>query len=173
MRQLEPKRVTIGEIEYAIYPFGAFDAAAISGDLAKMIGPLLVGVLPFIDEKGKPAADLSNLGPALNMALASLDGEKLQSMLRQLLIVKKNINCEYRDDTGQIVQKLLTIELANEIFVGNLDEMVQLAVEVVNFNFAGFFTQMLTLFGSRSKTTQKKTRKNTGSSTREGFATLS
>lgn len=172
MRQLEPKRITIGEVEYAIYPFGAFDAAAISGDLAKMIGPFIVSILPLVSSDVSDE-DVEKLGPALTTAFQSLDGEKLQSMLRQLLIVKKNIVCEYRDDSGQPVQKTLTIELANELFIGNLDDMVTLAVEVVNFNFAGFFTQIFTRFGNRSKSTRKKVRKTSGSSTREGFQILS
>ena len=171
MRQLDPKRVTIGGIEYAIFPFGAFDAAAISGDLAKIVGPVLVGVLPLLDATDD--ANWSDLAPSLASVLTSLDGDNLQNLLRQLLIVKKNISCEYRDEEGQIVQKNLTVEVANELFVGNLDAMVELAVEVVKFNFGGFFTQMRTLFGKRKKSTGAKARKTTENSTQEDLVTLS
>lgn len=171
MRQLEPKRVTIGEVEYAIYPFGAFDAAAISGDLAKIIGPLLVGVLPLLDATDD--SEWNELVPPLTSVLTTLDGDKLQNLLRQLLIVKKNISCEYRNEDGQIEQKNLTIEVANELFVGNLDAMIELAVEVVKFNFGGFFTQMRTLFGNRKKNTGAKTRKSSGRSTQDDLVTLS
>lgn len=174
MRQLEPKRVTIGEVEYAIYPFGAFDAAAISGDLAKMLGPFMAGFLPFVnsDDNGF-TADAKEVVPVLAQAFQSLDGDKLQWLLRQLLIVKKNINCEYREEDGQVVQKSLTADLANQLFVGRLDEMIQLALEVVRFNFDGFFTRLLNQYGDRTEPEPTKTRKSTGSSTRKGFVPLS
>ena len=176
MRQLEPKRVTIGEVEYAIYPFGAFDAAAISGDLAKILGPFVAGLLPLVGADGETRlnGDLTEAMPAVTSAFQSLDGDKLQGILRQLLIVKKNISCEYRDENDHVVQQILTIEVANQIFVGKLDEMIQLAVEVIKFNYAGFFTNLLDLYGGLTEDTPaKRGRKRTASSKQAGFVTLS
>lgn len=152
LKQIEPHRVHIGDVEYAIYPFPAMKSAGISGDLIKFIGPLIAGITPvigkwesidkFLDE------DIVKVLPLISGALQTLDANSVERILSELLLDYKNISCEYRDDSGHMVQRELTKELADDLFIGGLQDMIRLAVEVVKLNFGGFFTGLLTQPGS-------------------------
>lgn len=168
-KKITPHLVTIGDINYAIYPFGAMTAAGVSGDLAKFIGPLIAGLLPLSGGDGSLdallKADVTKLAPLVSSSLVTLDGNNVQKILKELLIDYGNVVCEYRDDRGDLVRNRLTSDIADDIFIGSLEDMVRLAIEVVKFNFKGFFTKLTTQSGlqealltsSESKTMESST----------------
>lgn len=169
LKQIEPHRVQIGDIEYAIYPFPAFKSAGISGDLIKFAGPLVTGIAPFLS--GSDAInkflndDLSKTLPLISGALQTLESSSVEHILMELLVVYRNISLEYRDENNKVVQKELTREVADDLFIGRLQDMVRLAVEVVKLNYKGFFTGLLTQSGSQGDLLQAYASKIMESST--------
>lgn len=162
MKQMVPTKVTYGDAEYAIYPFPAMDAAGIAGDLAKFAGPIIAAIAPLVfggdgdtDISGEKAmdrlmkTDIKDVGPMVSTALSTLGNDNVQHILSELLLDHMNIAVEYRDDNGKLIQRRLTRELANELFIGQLDAMVMLCLDVINLNFKGFFTNMITQSGNR------------------------
>ena len=178
LKSITPTTVTYDGTDFAIYPFPAMTAAMVSGDLARFIGPIIAGVLPLMagggdteEEMGENAIDrlmsMSNaeLLPSLNAALSTLTGENVQKILTELLIQYGNINCEYDDDTaGGRRQGKLTRSLLDELFIGKLDSMVMLAIDVVKLNFADFFTGLLRQYGNRQATLTNQKSTNTDGS---------
>ena len=174
------KRVTIGECDFAIFPFPAFTASTISGDLAKFFGPLIAGFLPLLGgEQTEEVIDsvmqmkVDDLVPSFIKAIQTLDGVSVHNILKELLVDYKNISVEYREDNGEMVQSQLTYELANQIFVGGLDEMIRLAAEVVKLNFGDFFGKLFRQYGNRSATTAGQKQSGTDTLTQGGFVSLS
>lgn len=152
LKKTTPHLITIGDVSFAIYPFAAFAAAGIQGDLSRFIGPLFAGLLPLVGNgDGSLDAlmkmDATKLAPLVSSSLATFDGENVQKILMELLIDHGNINCEYRDDRGELVQSRLTRDLADELFIGSLEDMVKLAIEVVKVNFKGFFPKLIAQSG--------------------------
>ncbi len=169
-KKITPHLVTIGDINYAIYPFGAMTAAGVSGDLAKFIGPLIAGLLPLsgggdgsLDALLK--TDVTKLAPLVSSSLVTLDGNNVQKILKELLVDYGNVVCEYRDDRGDLVRNRLTSDIADDIFIGSLEDMVRLAIEVVKFNFKGFFTKLTTQSGLQEVLLTSSELKTTESST--------
>lgn len=149
VKQLEPKRVTIGEVTFAIFPFGAFYAANLSGDLGKFLGPIVAGALPLLgSDSDVMELDLKEAMPLVIGAFEALDGDSVEKLLKKLLINQKNISCEYRDDKGEVVQSILSSDLADSIFCQNVYGMYRLAVEVINVNYSGFFKNLLGQYGN-------------------------
>lgn len=161
LKQIEPKRVTIGDVKFAIYPFPAFKAAGISGDLGKFIGPLIAGILPFLDGDLDKLLneDLSKSLPVITQALNTLDSNSVEHILMELLVNNRNISCEYKDDNGRTVQEELTKELADDLFIGKMADMIRLAVEVAKLNYGSFFTGATTQSGSLGSDLRKSAMK--------------
>lgn len=177
LKSITPTTVTYDGIDFAIFPFPAMTAAMISGDLAQFVGPIIAGVIPIIgegnsaEEIGENSVDrmlsMSNteLLPCLNAALSTLNGENVQKILTELLIKHGNINCEYSDEvTGVRKQEKLTRSLLDELFIGRLDSMLMLALDVVKLNFADFFTGILSQYGSRRAASKSLVSNNMGDS---------
>lgn len=178
LKKTEPKIVKLGEVEYAIYPFSAFYSANLSGTLAKTLGPLLAGVVPIFvaskeDSKGEISIDLTEAMPYLTQALQSLDGDTIESLFRKLLIDQHNIGCQYRGEDGRMVQDYLTQDLADELFIGDISEMYILALNVIQFNFKGFFPNLLNQFGGLDGITASLTSQSTENLTPSNLASLS
>lgn len=150
LKKITPTRVNISDVDYAIYPFGAFESAGIGGDLGKFVGPLLAAALPFIDGgiEGLMNTDIEKVMPTIVSALRTLDSKSVQHILMELIVNHDNVACEYRDEDGRVIKAQLTKELADELFIGALPDMIRLAVEVVKVNYAGFFTGLTTQGGS-------------------------
>lgn len=161
LKQINPTKVTIGDITYAIYPFPAFKAAGISGDLGKFLGPLIAGIMPFVDGDLDKLLndDISKTLPVITQALGTLNSETVEHILMELLVDYRNISCQYNDEHGNTVQEMLTKELADEIFIGDLASMVRLAVEVAKLNFKSFFTATNTQSGSLGSDLRKSAMK--------------
>ena len=179
MKQLESHTVQVGDTTFYIRPFPAFKAANILGQLTKIVTPLIGGILPAIegigpavkgafgadqegeaDEEGGGVldTDLSKAGPAIAAAFSSLSGDKLESMLKQLLIVHQNIAFDDLE-TGRTVR--LTEDNANELFCGDTQDMLMLAFEVCKVNFSGFFDKLANQFGLAIKAKKAASTENT------------
>ena len=147
MKQFDPKDVTVSGHQFHIFPFGAFKAANLSGEIAQIAIPLITAItaLPSGGKEENPLdRDLSEITPALSGAFDSLSGDKVESLLKKLLTQSKNIAIDRED--GEAVY--LTEEMVNEIFCCDIVGIYQLAFEVIRFNFGGFFGKLGNLSGS-------------------------
>ncbi len=177
---LDATRVTYGDVEYAIFPFPAMTAAGIMGDLAKYIGPIVSALMPIFaggtsgkteEEIGTAALgnvmkmDVKDVVAMLQSALSTMDGASLQIVVSSLLTKYGNITYEYVDDTGRAVMRKLTPTAMDELFIGNLDCMMKLCVDVVRVNYTGFFSKLLSQYGDQQDTLTHLTLRNTEPST--------
>lgn len=142
MKQLESRKVTIGENNFYIRPMPAFKAANVSGELANLIMPILSGLAPLAgmvtDGVDLFDIDIEQAGPAISGAFGSLSGDKLERTLKLLLLSGENISVELPDEKPQ----RLTEDLANEIFCEDLQDMFVLGFEVIRSNYNGFFKKL-------------------------------
>lgn len=141
MKQFTPVVKTIGNNRFYIRPFPAFTAAKMTGDLAGVAAPLLAAIAPLVVKKtgdGKKTldADISEVAPAMSGAFSGFSGEKLEHLSTELLVAHGNISVSPGGDDSQNTQ--LTMDLANDLFCGEIDEMFMLMYEVIKVNFSGF-----------------------------------
>ena len=147
MKRFEPKEVIVSDRTFHIFPFGAFKAANLSGELAQIAIPLLTAItaLPSSEEGENPLdRDLSELTPALASAFDSLSGDKVESLLKKLLTQSQNVSIDL--ENGETV--VLSEDLVNEVFCCDIIGIYQLAFEVIRTNFGGFFEKLGNLSGS-------------------------
>lgn len=151
MKQLESREVTVGENTFYIRPLPAFKAANLSGELAALVLPLVTGLTSLIPAgttaentgNGLFDIDVKDAGPAISAAFSSLSGDKIEAILKHLLIAGKNISVEVPGERVQI----LTEDLANEVFCEDVQDMFILAFEVIRTNYNGFFKKLGGRFG--------------------------
>lgn len=151
MKQLESREVTVGENIFYIRPLPAFKAANLSGELAALVLPLVTGLTPLIPAgttaenmgNGLFDIDVKDAGPAISAAFSSLSGDKIEAILKHLLIAGKNVSVEVPGERVQI----LTEDLANEVFCEDVQDMFILAFEVIRTNYNGFFKKLGGRFG--------------------------
>lgn len=151
MKQLESREVTVGENIFYIRPLPAFKAANLSGELAALVSPLVTGLTSLIPAgttaenmgNGLFDIDVKDAGPAISAAFSSLSGDKIEAILKHLLIAGKNISVEVPGERVQI----LTEDLANEVFCEDVQDMFILAFEVIRTNYNGFFKKLGGRFG--------------------------
>lgn len=148
MKQLETREVTVGGSHFYIKPFPAFKAANMSAELAALVTPLLAGFAPLVSEAGGDTnlldIDIEDAIPSITKAFSALSGDRLEAILKHLLIAGENVSYE---PEGEKV-RLLTEDLANEIFCEEVQDMFVLAFEVVRTNYNGFFKKLGNRFGS-------------------------
>jgi hypothetical protein len=154
MKQMEVTKKNINGTDFYIKPFPAMKASNISGDLTAFLAPVLTVIVPLIgsvndDEsqegaKGFMDIDIDRYLPQIVTALSATDGDKVETMVRKLLVDHNNVS--YDDEKGNITR--LTYEDVNEIFCGRIFDMYRLCYEVVKVNFGGFFDSIGSLFGS-------------------------
>ena len=172
MKQLESREVTVGENIFYIRPLPAFKAANLSGELAALVLPLVTGLTSLIPAgttaenmgNGLFDIDVKDAGPAISAAFSSLSGDKIEAILKHLLIAGKNISVEVPGERVQI----LTEDLANEVFCEDVQDMFILAFEVIRTNYNGFFKKLGGRFGpvvEALKQTVTPSQTSTGSST--------
>lgn len=171
MKQMEVTEKTIGENTFYLKPFPAFVAVNISGELAAILTPMLGGIAALVgatsngsgtEEKPDSIMDveIEDALPALSQAFSGLSGDKFERLMKKLLIDHKNISVEGEATDGDA--KLLTYDLANEVFCGDVQDMYILCFEVIRLNFKGFFTKLGAQFGNL-KDLLPKTAPDTGS----------
>lgn len=177
MKRMEVTEKTIGENTFYIRPFSAFVAANISGELSAVIAPLLGSLGPLLGDtdvnaaaqqlepdfgkdKAAVAADVLNMDvekimPVLATAFSSISGDKFEHLMKRLLVDNQNISVEGEVTDGST--KILSKDLADEIFCGELQDMFILCFEVIKVNFGGFFRKLASQFGNRPTATQTET----------------
>ncbi len=96
--------------------------------------------------------DMEDAAPAIARAFSSLSGEKLEEILKHLLISGKNVSMEMPDGKAQ----LLTMDIANEAFCTDVQDMFLLAFEVIRTNYNGFFKKLGGRFGQAMEMLKKK-----------------
>ena len=147
MKQLESREVTVGENTFYIRPLPAFKAANLSGELAALVTGLtsLIPSGTTAENMGNGLFDIDvkDAGPAISAAFSSLSGDKIESILKHLLIAGKNISVEIPGERVQI----LTEDVANEVFCEDVQDMFILAFEVIRTNYNGFFKKLGGRFG--------------------------
>lgn len=174
LRQLEPKKEVIGDYTYYIKPFPAMVSTELSGDLASMLTPVIAALVPLVasdTEDGAEGSDGGLMDMDVNVAAAAMakglegfTGAKVVMMMKKLLIVHKNIAVEmpeYDEDgveTGEYLQEILDMDILNEIFCGEVQDMFILAFYVIRLNFNGFFKKLVGRFGKVGEALQQKMR---------------
>ncbi len=174
MKQMDVTTKKIGDFYFYITPFPAFTAARISGELASVIAPVLGSLSPLM--KGADVNNAVNIAdmdvdeafPAVADALSQLDGEKFEHLMKQLLIDYKNI--AYDNENNETER--LTYDAANEIFCGEMQDMLILCWEVIKLNFGGFFRKIAGQSGDLQDITDQAVKKLKGknSGTKNGEA---
>lgn len=143
MKQMETIEKKIGESTFYLRPFPAFVAANISGDLAAVISPVL-GSLTSLVGNGDNASimniEMDRAIPALSSAFNGLSGDAFERLMKKLLVDHKNVSVEGETTGGDVKQ--LTLDLANEVFCGEIQDMYILCWEVIKLNFGGFFKKL-------------------------------
>ncbi len=157
LSQLDFHSKTIGKNTFYIRPLPAFKAANLSGELVAVLMPLLSGIVPLVSsDKGIEDLMSDEVAPVVTGAFSTLSGDKVESLLKKLLIQGKTISVITSD--GDKEATLLTEDLANEIFCSNVQDMFVLAYEVIKTNFGGFFDKISVLSGPLiAKMTEKTT----------------
>lgn len=84
IKQIEPNRVSLCGVDFAIYPFGAMKAANLSGELGKFLGPIVAGCLPLIGSNDDDvlSMDLKDAMPLITGAFSTLDGDTIEKLFR-------------------------------------------------------------------------------------------
>lgn len=142
MRRMQTIEKVIGENTFYIRPFGAFAAANISGELAALLSPILAGIAPLFGgldtgDGGSDAAanpldmDIEEAMPAISSALSTISGNKVERMMRRLLIDQQNISVQGEDTDGDTV--ILDKDLADEVFCGELQDKLYRAIIIINY----------------------------------------
>jgi hypothetical protein len=87
-------------------------------------------------------------------ALSSLSGDKLEMVMRKLLVQHRNISVQLDGEKETVV---LDKDTADEAFCGSAEDMFVLAFEVIQANFKGFFGKIGNLSGFRKAIAATKT----------------
>lgn len=157
LKQMESKKVKVGDNEFYIKPFPAFKAANLTGELASVLSPLLGALAPLVGEGDLMDMDVNKAAEAL-AGSAIINGDRLEALMKKLLL-GDNIVIEYEDEEGETQQDVLDKDLADEVFCGNVQDMFVLCVHVIKMNFNGFFEKIATLSGKAEQVATKTQRK--------------
>lgn len=139
---LTPIDKEIDGVTFHIRPFGALTAANISGDLASIASPLITAIAPLLmddDIEKKSNEEVASEVVSKATALESLDGAKVEKLVRKLLIQYQNIIVDVTDDEGNDDTEIMNEDMMNQIFMGHVQNMFVLCWYVVEVNFQGFF----------------------------------
>lgn len=146
VKQFEPTKVKVGEYQYLIYPFPAFRAANISGELFSLLAPIAASMVSLIpDNKSVLDAGVENAVPQISAAFGLLDGNKVERILEKLLIDQQNVVVDFENGEADY----LTKELADNLFCGNAQLLYVLAYHVIRVNYEDFFGKTAALFGKQ------------------------
>ncbi|MCI9180546.1 MAG: hypothetical protein HFG50_11185 [Lachnospiraceae bacterium] len=155
MKQMEPTAVMVGGMKFYITPFPAFKAANISGELASVLAPLLGSLFSLVGsmkEAGKNVMDIdidsidADKAAEAVMNCPLISGDKLEALMRKLLL-GGHIVVRVTNDEGESEAQRLDMDLANELFCGEIQEMFVLCFHVIKLNYKGFFRRFADLSG--------------------------
>lgn len=135
-----PIHVTVGERDFHIFPFPAFKCVNLTGEVGSVILPIMASVIPLIkSDSSVMDTDVSDLSGAFQ----NFSGDKLEKLLRKLVLENQNITVT--QNNGKTVR--VNEDMLNEFFCGEIDNLFILAFEVMRLNFAGFFERLMSRFG--------------------------
>lgn len=157
LKQMETTRVVVGGIQYYIKPFPAFKAANLSGELASVLTPLFAAIAPLLGDDDD-LGDVDANKAASSLSAVAIDGDKVEKMMRKLLL-GGHIAAEVEDEDGETSAEVLDLDLANELFCGEVQDMFVLCFHVIRINFNGFFKKFAALSGTAKEKAAKKMRK--------------
>ena len=109
--------------------------------------------------------DVNDAAASISKSMEGFSGSKVESMMKKLLIAHKNVVVELpvmdEDDveTGEYSQEILDMDIVNEIFCGDVQDMFILAFYVIRLNFNGFFKRLAGPSGKAGEAIAKKMRK--------------
>ena len=166
---VKTERVLNGNTFY-VRPFGAFKAANMSGDIFSLLAPILAGFAPLIagaqtddGDAGFLDMEAEKAAPLLADALSGVSGDRIEQLMIKLLLQHKNISVELE---GENEARILTKDIADDVFCGDVQDMFILAFEVIKANYSSFFKKVGGRFGGLIGTVLGKTgspsSKNTG-----------
>ena len=153
MKAFETKERQLGDVMFYVRPLPAFTAANISGELFGTLLPALGSLAPMVGDKTDPASlldiDSEVAAKALAKGMSGISGEKLEYLLKKLLVQHRNISFEQVGpfDAKNKSPQILTEDLANDLFCGDVQDMFILAFDVIKSNYSGFFEKLGSLFG--------------------------
>ena len=166
LRQTEPTVVKVGEREFYITPFPAFKAANLTGELASVLAPLFGIIAPFLEDGENEEGikkdtlgdvDAGEVAKAMSGCTA-ISGDKLELLMRKLLL-GGNVVVTAEDDTGGVKAQRLNLDLANELFCGDVQDMFVLCFHVIRLNFGGFFRRLAARSGAAKSKEEGKEEK--------------
>lgn len=158
LKQVEPVIEKVGGVKFYITPFSAFKAANLTGELASVLAPLLGALAPMIAESDEGLMDIDvNKASSALSGVSALNGDKMEAVMKKLLL-GGHIRAEVENEDGEIEPTVLDMDLANEIFCGEVQNMFVLCFYVIRLNFNGFFKRIGTLSGKVESAEKKEPR---------------
>lgn len=157
MKQMEPTKETVGGYSFYITPFPAFKAANLTGELASVLAPLLGVLAPLVGDGDLMDVDAGKAAEAM-MNCTAINGDKLEKLMQKLLL-GGHIVAEVLNEAGDIEPQRLDMDIANEVFCGEVQDMFILCFHVIKLNFKGFFKKFAALSGKVESAEGKKPRK--------------
>lgn len=166
LKRMEAQDVSIGEIRFKVRPLGAMNAAYVFGDVTAIVLPIMgtVAVSSGNDEEASGMEMFQGMNldsESLANALGKINGQKLTTLLDELVLKYGNVSFQDEDDHWIV----LTRSDFDEIFCADLIGAVKLCAAVIRQNYSGFFDGLSTLFGNLMSGTQAALSKNTEVST--------
>lgn len=160
LKQMEPTKETVGGYNFYIKPFAAFKAANLTGELASVLAPLLGALAPLVSDQKEGSlmdVDAEQAAEALSNC-TNISGDKMEKLMQKLLL-GGHIVVELPDEEGEFKPERLDMDIANEIFCGEVQDMFILCFHVIKLNFNGFFKKIAGLSGKAGSAIPKKPRK--------------
>lgn len=160
LKQMEPTKETVGGYNFYIRPFAAFKAANLTGELASVLAPLLGALAPLVSDQKEGSlmdVDAAQAAEALSNC-TNISGDKMEKLMQKLLL-GGHIVVELPDEEGKTKAERLDMDIANEIFCGEVQDMFILCFHVIKLNFNGFFKKIAGLSGKAGSAVPKTPRK--------------
>lgn len=155
VRMMEPAVRTIGSNTFYIYPLPAFDAANLSGEVFSVMVPILSSMLSAVGGssglQNMADMEISEMAPHIVGAFSSISGDKVESLLKKLLL-GGNVGVLQE---GRSEALILNEDLSNEVFCGNIQDMFILAFYVMKENYKDFLSRYGILFGKAEAAAKK------------------
>ncbi len=165
LKQMSTTEEIVGGFKFYITPFPAFKAANLTGELASVLAPLLGSLIPLLQSaKGRKnfmdididSIDENQAAEAV-LNCTFINGDKLEALMRKLLL-GGHIVVEVPGEDEESEAMKLDMDLANELFCGNVQDMFVLCFRVIKLNFKGFFRNFAALSGKQKSGTAKTPR---------------
>jgi hypothetical protein len=122
------RELTVGDVEYEIYHFGAIEGLKIGGELAKKLAPVIAPMVEMSKAEGLTAS----LAEKVAAAIVEIDTEDAVALVLRLFA-----------NTSAKGAGLLAKGKFDLHFAGRLADIVPVLAAIVEHNFADFFSGVL------------------------------